>query len=84
MNIAGAVSVIFAEGIMIQAPRFSRTVRGERRAAHTAAEHHLLDQDGTFLGRIDASTEPPVFGPLAPTIYLRRDRARGRGGGSGD
>jgi len=73
VNIASAVRVSFTEGIMIQAPRFSRAARGERRAADTIAEHRLLDEHGTFLGKIDSGTAPPVFGRLEPTVYLRRD-----------
>lgn len=73
MNIASAVRVSFTEGIMIQAPRFSRVARGDRRAAGTIAEHRLLDEHGTFLGKIDSGTAPPIFGRLEPTVYLRRD-----------
>ena len=61
---------------MIKAPRFSRAARGDRRADHPVAEHRLLGEDGTFLGRIDEASEPPVFGPMEPTVYLHRDLPR--------
>jgi len=61
---------------MIKAPRFSRRAGGERRADRIVAEHRLLDERGSFLGSIDEATEPPVFGPLEPTVYLHRDLAR--------
>ena len=73
MNIASTVSVFFTEGIMIKAPRFSRAARGDRRADHPVAEHRLLDEDGTLLGRIDEAGAPPVFGPMEPTVYLHRE-----------
>lgn len=72
MNITSAASVFLTEGIMIKAPRFSRAARGDRRADHPVAEHRLLGEDGTFLGRIDEASEPPVFGPMEPTVYLQR------------
>jgi hypothetical protein len=85
VNIANALRVSVTEGIMIQAPRFSRAARGERRAAYRVAEHRLLDERGTFLGKIDAGIEPPVFGPLEPTVYLHRDRSpAGEGAAPGE
>ena len=37
--------------------------------------HRLVDDDGQELGAITDTPTPPSFGPLAPTVYLRREPA---------
>jgi len=60
---------------MIEAHRFSRQARGDRRANDSADDHRLLDEHGRCLGSIGETAELPVFGPLEPTVYLNRDAA---------
>lgn len=72
MKLPSAVRVTLAEDTMIEAPRFSRQARGNRRATDSAAEHRLLDEQGRCLGCVGETAEQPVFGPLEPTVYLDR------------
>lgn len=41
----------------------------------SGAMHRLVDDDGQELGAITDTPTPPDFGPLAPTVYLRREPA---------
>lgn len=53
---------------MIEAPRTPRAAREER-----VANHHLLDEHGADLGTIGTTEHGPTFGPMEPTVYLRRE-----------
>jgi hypothetical protein len=75
VNIVNTVRISFAEDIMIEAHRFSRQARGDRRATDSVADHRLLDERGRCLGSISETAELPLFGPLEPTVYLDRSRA---------
>jgi len=74
VKLPNTVRVTLAEDIMTEAHRFSRQARGDRRAADSATEHRLLDEEGRCLGCIGETAEHPVFGPLEPTVYLDRHR----------
>jgi hypothetical protein len=54
---------------MIQAPRTPRAPREEQRVAN----HHLLDERGADLGTVGTPDDGPTFGPMEPTVYLRRE-----------
>lgn len=54
---------------MIEAPRTPRAPREEQRVA----DHHLLDERGADLGTIGTTDQGPTFGPMEPTVYLRRE-----------
>ncbi len=54
---------------MIEAPRIPRAPREEQRVA----DHHLLDERGADLGTIGTPDHEPTFGPMEPTVYLRRE-----------
>jgi hypothetical protein len=54
---------------MIEAPRTSRAPREEQRVAN----HHLLDEHGADVGTIGTTEHGPTFGPMEPTVYLRRE-----------
>jgi hypothetical protein len=54
---------------MIEAPRTPRAPREEQRVAN----HHLLDEHGADLGTIGTRDRAPTFGPMEPTVYLRRE-----------
>lgn len=54
---------------MIEAPRIPRAPREEQRVAN----HHLLDERGADVGTIGTTEHGPTFGPMEPTVYLRRE-----------
>jgi len=57
---------------MIEAPRTPRAPREEQRVAN----HHLLDEQGADIGTIGTTEHGPTFGPMEPTVYLRREPER--------
>ncbi len=64
--ITGARSVLPARAVREQwVPCGARTVRTRRGMA-------LFDEAGRFVGRVDAPTGAPAFGPGARSMLLRR------------
>lgn len=64
--ITGARSVLPARAVRERwVPCGARTVRTRRGVA-------LFDEDGRFVGRVDAPAGAPAFGPGARSMLLRR------------